>query len=48
MAVQLQDIESKELTDRLEKTLKREKALVTSVHKYEVMMREYSKVINQV
>ena len=48
MAIQLQDIETKEMAERLEKTILREKALITNVRKYEGMMTEYSKVINQV
>ena len=47
MAMQLQDVETKEMAERLEKTLRREKILVTNVRKYEGMMTEYSKVINQ-
>ena len=48
MAIQVQDIETKEMADRLEKTVRREKTLVTNVRKYEGMMTEYSKVIQQV
>ena len=48
MAIQVQDIETKEMAERLEKTVRREKTLVTNVRKYEGMMTEYSKVIQQV